>query len=95
MDGVNEDGVLAGSLQLRRIYGTAGQAEGGDVRGGSVEIPIWVELSRRFVLGPQWTIESTLRRVSSASAPNPRTAIASSAWKPGALTVGFAGWCGA
>lgn len=69
VDGVNEDGVLSGSLQLRRIYGAAGQAEGEDVRGGSVEIPIWVELSRRFVLGPQWTIESKLRRVSSASAP--------------------------
>ena len=70
IDGINEDGVLEGSLQLRRRYEAAAPGATGPERATvSVDIPVWVALTRRIEIGPRWTVASSIRRISSSGAP--------------------------
>ncbi|HEX9619396.1 MAG TPA: hypothetical protein VF989_04635, partial [Polyangiaceae bacterium] len=64
VDGVRQNGTVAGSVRLYRRLERGAQAEP-----GSGALPAWFELERHFEIGVRWTVRTVLRRVSPASAP--------------------------
>ncbi len=60
LDGLHEDGVADDNLQLSR-KATGEKDEGGGLQAGV--LPPFVRVERTLVLGLQWTVETTLTRV--------------------------------
>lgn len=68
--GLDSEGRLKGPLQVRRKLkaGEAARDQGSDGQ-RQIVLPPWFELERRIELGLNWSIVSTLRRVSPAGSP--------------------------
>lgn len=68
--GIRDDGHVEGSLELSRTITPVGNTENA-TGGGNAQpsLPAWFSLSRTFVLGVNWTVNSTLQRVSPVGSP--------------------------
>ncbi len=64
--GLNQGRLLSNTLKLSR-RATAGSGERSDVR-GSLQLPAFARLERRFLLDREWELQSSLSRWSEASA---------------------------
>jgi hypothetical protein len=64
VDGVREDGQLEGTLQISRLLG-----KGAEAVLERVALPPFLFLTRRFELGPSWTVMSRLDRVTPPGTP--------------------------
>lgn len=70
VSGVDENGLVRGSLELRRDLTAAAPEPGtqGAMR-ATADVPTWVMVERHVELGVQWLVTTTLRRLSSTSGP--------------------------
>lgn len=64
VDGVREDGQVEGTLQISRLLKNED-----DVVLERAALPPFLQLTRRFELGPTWTVHNTLDRVSPTGTP--------------------------
>ncbi len=68
VSGVDENGLVRGSLELRRQLEAAATAEG-DGAQRTADVPLWVTVERHLDVGVQWIVRTTIRRRSTTSAP--------------------------
>jgi hypothetical protein len=67
VSGVDENGLVRGTIELRRQIATDdAPAEGAR---GVADVPVWVMVERHVDVGVQWIVETKVRRLSSTGAP--------------------------
>lgn len=74
LSGVDENGLVRGSLELRRQLTTTAVPAGSEGTQGAAgprgaDVPVWVAVERHLDVGVQWIVHTTIRRLSSTSAP--------------------------
>ncbi len=69
VSGVDENGLVRGSLELRRTLTQEAGAGAGASAQRTADVPVWVAVERHLDVGVQWIVRTTVRRLSSTSAP--------------------------
>lgn len=68
--GVDENGLVRGSLELRRQLGASTMpTPDAQAATRTADVPVWVSVERHVDVGVQWLVTTTIRRESTTSAP--------------------------